>query len=253
MSFPTNEKMSIKNLNKNLEEIDFSNMLSFYAPNRFGHCGTSDEISLQRLWSAYMQGIFPWFCEERGERVTWHSPDPRFCILMNEFHVPKRVERFLKKSPFRYTMDSDFAAVIRGCRKMNRDGQSGTWIGDKMESAYIRFFEAGFAHSVEAWHGNTLAGGFYGVLIGSVFFGESMFTIEPESSKSAFVLFAKAFGECGGKIIDSQVYTDNIARFGAKNIMRDEFLFLEKPCLSLPLFNNLSDVFARSVSDFPKI
>jgi len=233
----------------NHEEIDPCRILSFEEPGFLGEDFNSDivgitrNITQQRLYSAYMQGIFPWFSEDDGEPVVWYSPSPRFCITVENFHVPKSIEKFLKHTPFTYTMDKDFPAVIENCRAMKRVGQRGTWIGRKMLDAYIDFFHNGFAHSVEVWHDEKLVGGFYGVLIGSVFCGESMFTLESNSSKSAFVLFAKKFIECGGKLIDSQVYTENIARYGAKNISRDAFLHLEKQYLSKPLDADIVAVF----------
>ena len=112
-----------------------------------------------------------------------------------------------------------------------------------IKESYTKFYKAGYAHSVEVWHNGTLAGGFYGVLIGSVFCGESMFTLESDSSKSAFVLFANSFFECGGNLIDSQVYTDNIARYGATNISRQAFLRLEREYLNKPLKKDLKKIF----------
>lgn len=227
--------------------IDTANILAFNEPDDDfgGIVGITNQITQQRLYSAYMQGVFPWFDEDAGEPVVWHCPNPRFCLKMEDFHVPKSARRFLRKSPYTYTIDGDFRSVIEGCRNMTRRDQRGTWIGRKMVEAYTLFHENGYAHSVEAWHGGRLAGGLYGVLIGSVFCGESMFTVESDSAKSAFVLFASAFRECGGKIIDSQVRTDNIARYGAAEILRDEFLFLERPCLDLPLSGNLRETFAE--------
>ena len=206
-------------------------------------CAVTEDIPLQLLYSAYMQGIFPWFNEDEGDPVLWYSPEPRFCLRIEQLHVPRSIDRFLKHTPFTYTMDRCFSRVMEACRDMNRSGQNGSWIGEKMLAAYTAFHRAGYAHSIEAWHGNELAGGFYGVLIGSVFCGESMFTRESESSKSAFVLFARAFAACGGRLIDSQVYTENIARYGAANISRDAFLRLEKEYLYLPLEGNLEETF----------
>ncbi len=232
-------------------------LLPFGSPGFLGEgfnrdiVGITRGISIERLYSAYMQGIFPWFCEDEGEPVVWYSPSPRFCLRIEDLHIPKSLEKFLKHSPFSYTMDKDFESVILGCRNMVRDGQEGSWIGKKMIDAYCQFHELGFAHSIEVWNGDKLAGGLYGILIGSVFCGESMFTVESNSAKSAFALFARAFRDCGGKLIDSQVYTENIARYGAKNISRDAFLRLEKEYLAMPLQKNLKDIFERIVSAFP--
>lgn len=187
-----------------------------------------------------MQGIFPWFNENEGDPVLWQSPDPRFILPVENLHVSKSIEKFLKHTPYTYTMDTCFARVMEECGKMERAGQNGTWIGPKMLKAYSEFHKAGYAHSIEVWHNGDLVGGLYGILIGSVFCGESMFTKMPNSSKSAFVLFARAFAEAGGKLIDCQVYTDNMARYGAFEVSREEFLTLEKPLLTLPLTKKIT-------------
>lgn len=227
-----------------LDILKFPNPIAEYN----GACLVTRELNIQLLYSAYMQGVFPWFDEDEGEPIVWYSPDPRFCLRIENLHVPKRLDRFLKHSPYTYTMDTCFETVMEECRVMKRAGQRGTWIGNKMIKAYKEFHEEGFAHSFEVWHENKLAGGFYGVLIGSVFCGESMFTKLPDSSKSAFVLFAKAFAECGGKLIDSQIYTDNIARYGATNISRDAFLRLESEYLYRPLAHDLKERFLEKAN-----
>ena len=227
--------------------LDPGIIIEFPAPRR-GISMITRTIPLQLLYSGYMQGAFPWFNEDEGEPVVWHSPQPRFCLRMEDLHISRSIDRFLKHSPYAYTMDKDFAGVIEGCRKMNRKGQDGTWIGQKIMDAYCAFHKKGYAHSFEAWDGNKLSGGLYGVLIGSVFFGESMFTIGPDSSKSTFAVFARAFSKCGGKLIDSQVYTDNMARYGAKNISRDAFLRLEGEYLYKPLEGNLADFFSKEAA-----
>ncbi|AEE15952.1 leucyl/phenylalanyl-tRNA--protein transferase [Treponema brennaborense] len=211
-----------------------------------GIVAVTEDISVDSLYSAYLQGVFPWFCEDRGEPVVWWSPDPRFVLLPGELHVPDRLERFLKRTPYRYTFDVDFEAVITGCANVRRPGQAGTWIGPKIIDAYCRLHREGIAHSVEVWRGDTLAGGLYGVLIGRVFCGESMFSLESDSAKSAFVLFVRAFASCGGALIDSQVYTDNLARFGAKNVSRAAFLRLERELLPQPLTEDPAEAFYRA-------
>lgn len=228
-----------------LNVIDFETIIPFPEPTKKSHyiCGYSKSMPLQLLYSAYMQGVFPWFCEDDGDPVLWYSPDPRFVLRMENFHVPKSIDRFLKHTPYTYTMDTAFTKVMECCRAMKRPGQNGTWIGPMIIDAYTKFFDAGFAHSVEAWHDGALVGGLYGVLLGSVFCGESMFTKESDSAKSAFVLFARAFEKCGGKLIDSQVYTDNIARYGAVNISREAFLRLEHEYIPQPLAAPLKETF----------
>jgi leucyl/phenylalanyl-tRNA--protein transferase len=207
--------------------------------------GFSADIPLQALYSAYRQGIFPWFSEEDGEDVIWWCPSPRFVLFPKDLHVPESLKKTLKKKPFTYTFDACFERVIRECAAAKRAGQDGTWIGEKIIESYTALHEVGFAHSVEAWSDGELAGGFYGVHLGGVFCGESMFTIKPNASKCAFVQFVRAFEKIGGKMIDSQVYTDNIARYGAKNISRTAFLRYEKDFFSAPLSADLGKTFVE--------
>ena len=205
--------------------------------------GSGGNLSPGMLLSAYRQGIFPWYGKD--EPILWWSPDPRFVLLPQDFHVPSRLDRVIKtnKSGFTYTMDKSFFEVIKACAAVKRPEQDGTWITDAMIDSYAEFHRLGFAHSFETWQNGSLAGGFYGVLLGQVFFGESMFSFVPDASKCAFVRFVRAFGACGGKLIDSQVYTDHIARFGGKNISRDAFLRLEKSYLHTPLQANLKEAY----------
>ena len=207
----------------------------------------TDFINTDLLISAYLQGIFPWYNENEGEPVVWWSPDPRFVLLPEDVHVPKRLNRFIKNSPYSYTMDTCFEDVIQNCAKVKRPDQDGTWIGPSMIDVYCQLHEMGIAHSVEVWQEDELVGGLYGVLIGQVFCGESMFSLKSDTAKSAFILFMQAFFESGGKLIDSQVYTDNIARFGAKNISRTAFLRLEKEYLSGNIFQDLYNKFQQKV------
>lgn len=213
-----------------------------------GIVAITHELSPVLLYSAYLQGIFPWFNQEEGEPVVWWSPDPRFVLFPQEFHLPKRLKRFLPHSPFTYTMDRAFQQVITNCACVKRPDQAGTWIGPAMIDVYCQLFDCGVAHSVEVWRENQLVGGLYGVLVGQVFFGESMFSLEPETAKSAFAHFVKAFRNCGGQLIDSQVYTSNLARFGARNISRTAFLRLEKDFLPKTLTKNLQEEFMQVVS-----
>lgn len=188
----------------------------------------TDEITTGLLYNAYHQGIFPWFNEDEGDPVIWQSPDPRFVIFPELFHVPASADKFLKHTPYTYTKDKCFGEVMLQCSLMKRKGQNGTWIGPKMLDAYEELHRIGMAHSYEVWHDDKLVGGFYGVDLGNVFCGESMFTVERDSAKSAFIRFARDFFEKGGKLIDCQVYTDNMARFGAVEIPREKYLALLK-------------------------
>ncbi len=203
-------------------------------------------LSPGMLLSAYMQGIFPWYNE--AENPVWWSPNPRFVLLPNELHIPTRLKRTLKSAAFSYSMNECFLEVIQNCAIAKREGQDGTWILDEVIKAYTELHRLGFAHSFEVWQTNSngekiLAGGFYGVLLGQVFCGESMFSLVPDASKCAFVHFVKNFITCGGSLIDSQVYTDHLARFGAKNISRDAFLRLEQAFLTKNLIKDISECY----------
>lgn len=210
----------------------------------------TEELTLQQLYSAYMQGVFPWYCEDNKEPVTWYSPDPRFVLFPKDFHCPKSLRKFMKKTPYTYTMDQCFGRVMEECRKMERTGQDGTWIGKNLQNVYTKLHKSGYAHSFEVWNKGRLVGGFYGVLIGSVFFGESMFTLESNSSKSAFAFFMEAFTKCGGTLVDCQSYTENLDRYGAVNISRKEFLQIEKTALHTPLQGDLKTTFLALTKKF---
>ena len=206
-------------------------------------------LSPGMLVSAYLQGIFPWY--SKNEPILWWSPDPRFVLFPEELHIPKSLQKFIKRNEklllqddpnaFTFTTDCAFEQVIQNCSSIDRKDQDGTWILQEMIDAYCDLHELGFAHSYETWQNGKLVGGFYGVEIGKIFFGESMFALVPEASKVAFVRFAKDFENRGGKLIDSQVYTDNISRFGGKNISRQAFLKLENEYLKDERINFTQD------------
>ncbi len=180
-------------------------------------------LSPGMIVSAYTQGIFPWFNED--DPLYWQSPDPRFVILPDNFRVPSRLAREMKKNRFEIRTDTSFERVINFCSGVSRAGQDGTWITDDIIEAYVELHREGLAHSVEAWLGNELVGGFYGMQLGHVFFGESMFTRVSDASKTAFAVFARHFfSVMKGRLIDSQVYTDHIARFGGSNISRSAYM-----------------------------
>jgi leucyl/phenylalanyl-tRNA--protein transferase len=176
------------------------------------------------LLSAYSQGIFPWYSE--GEPLLWWSPDPRFVLFPSELHIPKSLRRTLNRGHFRFTVDHAFEEVITACSVAPRRGQAGTWITDAMITGYITLHELGYAHSLEVWKDGQLAGGLYGVSLGGMFFGESMFARVSDASKAGFVVFVGALDDHGFDCIDCQMYTEHLDRFGAREIDRDEFLKL---------------------------
>jgi leucyl/phenylalanyl-tRNA--protein transferase len=187
-----------------------------------GIVGAGGNLSPGMLLSAYEQGIFPWY--SGSEPILWWSPDPRFVLYADRLHVPKRLERTARKAELALTVDRDFDAVIDACSRVERPGQEGTWITDDMLRAYRELHRLGYAHSCEVYQGSELVGGLYGVSLGDIFFGESMFSLIPDASKIAFVRFARALDSAGFRLVDCQVYTEHLARFGAEQIPRSHFL-----------------------------
>ena len=179
------------------------------------------DYSVPRLLNAYAGGIFPWMTY-RGE-ITWHSPNPRFVLLPDALHIPSSLRRTMRKRPFEITVDRAFERVIAACALVPRP-KPGTWISDSLRAGYVALHRAGFAHSVEAWREGELVGGFYGVSIRTVFCGESMFALTPDASKVAFATAATALFASGCTMIDCQMRTAHLARFGGADLPRKDFL-----------------------------
>jgi leucyl/phenylalanyl-tRNA--protein transferase len=195
-------------------------------------------LSPGMLLSAYEQGLFPWYGE--GEPLLWHSPDPRFVIFPEKLHVSASMKKIMKKEVFEITLDKDFEGVIRGCAEIDRPGQGGTWINSDVIPAYIRLHELGWAHSAEARlkGRESLAGGCYGIRLGNVFFGESMFSLVPNASKAAFLYLAQRLFEDGLAFIDCQIHTPHLESLGGEKISRKKFLNLLRKTLSPRLMGN---------------
>lgn len=189
--------------------------------NNEGILAVGGDLSISRLLEAYKNGIFPWYNE--GSEILWWSPDPRFVLFTDELHVSKSMRQVINSKIFKVTYDTAFEYVIRNCKTSYRNGQDGTWITDEMEEAYSKLHHLGHAHSVEVWQNNILVGGLYGVSLGKVFFGESMFTKVSNASKFGFILLVNALKEKGFKMIDSQDYTAHLESLGAREIPRNEF------------------------------
>jgi len=187
-----------------------------------GLLAVGGDLSPDRLLRAYADGIFPWYSEETP--ILWWSPEPRMVLLPAEFHLPRSLRRSLRSGAFEIRADTAFGEVIRRCAGKDRPGQDGTWITSEMVLAYERLHDMGFAHSFEAWDGGELAGGLYGVSLGAAFFGESMFADRPEASKVAFAASVDWMRGRGFELIDCQVDTEHLRRFGAREIPRAEFL-----------------------------
>ena len=177
-------------------------------------------LSPNRLLEAYSRGIFPWF--EEGQPVLWWSPDPRMVLFPEDLRVSKSLRKTLNKSLYTVTLDEAFAEVIDCCAQPRGDSP-GTWITDEMQTAYTQLFEAGHAHSVEVWREGDLVGGLYGVALGQLFFGESMFSFESNASKIALVKLAKQLQEWNYKLIDCQVSSEHLESLGAIEISREQF------------------------------
>ena len=186
-----------------------------------GLLAAGGDLSPARLLDAYRRGIFPWFGDE--DPLLWWSPDPRMVLFVDELRVARSLRKTLRSGRFRVTADRAFSTVMIRCAEPRED-QEGTWITTEMRAAYARLAAMGYAHSVEAWKGDELAGGLYGVAIGRVFFGESMFARVTDASKVAFVTLVQQLRQWGFRLIDCQMPTAHLASLGAREIPRREFL-----------------------------
>jgi leucyl/phenylalanyl-tRNA--protein transferase len=187
-----------------------------------GLLAVGGDLTPERLLLAYTLGIFPWY--DAAQPILWHSPDPRLVLLPGDLCVSRNLRRVLRRSCFEIRLDTAFPQVIRACAEAPRKNAPGTWITDEMTAAYCRLFDLGFAHSAEAWQNGELVGGLYGVSLGGCFFGESMFTRRSDASKAAFVTLVRQLDAWGFDLIDCQVHTDHLTRFGATLWSRREFL-----------------------------
>jgi leucyl/phenylalanyl-tRNA--protein transferase len=186
-----------------------------------GLLAAGGDLSPERLLDAYVHGIFPWFGDD--DPVLWWSPDPRMVLFTAEVHVSRSLRKRIRSGRMRVTLDSCFKEVMDGCAAPRR-GQDGTWITDEMTEAYLRLFELGYAHSVEAWEDDTLIGGLYGVSVGRMFYGESMFSRVPDASKVALVSLVTQIGRWGFPCVDCQMSTGHLSSLGAREIPRATFL-----------------------------
>lgn len=180
------------------------------------------DLSIDRLLLAYRSGIFPWYNER--EPIVWYSPDPRMVLFPDKLKVSKSMRQLINKDMFKVTFNTNFNEVIANCKTINRNDQLGTWITDEMQKAYTKLHQLGFAKSVEVWLNNEIVGGLYGIDLGSVFCGESMFSKIPNTSKIAFIYLVEKLKKENYKLIDCQVYTEHLASLGAEEIPRTEFL-----------------------------
>lgn len=178
------------------------------------------DLSIDRLLIAYKQGIFPWF---DGPVPLWWSPDPRFVLFPENLKVSKSMEQVIKKADYRFSVNTAFDQVIANCKNQKREGQDGTWITLELEQSFNELHGLGFAVSAETWLDGQLVGGLYGIKMGKVFFGESMFAKASNASKFAFIHFVQLLKKEGVELIDCQVYTAHLESLGAQMIRRDDF------------------------------
>jgi len=184
-----------------------------------GLLAVGGDLSTQRLLLAYQNGIFPWYSD--GSPILWYSPHERFVLYPGELKISKSMRQLLRSNRFTVTTNTCFADVIKACSTAPRDGQDGTWITGDMQAAYIKLHHEGYAHSVEVWEGPALVGGLYGVRVGDVFCGESMFSEASNASKAALIYLCKT-GKF--KLIDCQVHTSHLESMGARMISREQYI-----------------------------
>nr|WP_317173173.1 leucyl/phenylalanyl-tRNA--protein transferase [Maribacter aquimaris] len=194
--------------------------------NSEGLVAVGGDLSPERLLLAYKRGIFPWFNE--GSMVMWWSPDPRMVLYPDQVRISKSMRKVLKGDQFQLTKNTSFEQVIDQCARIKRKGQDGTWITQDMKKAYLKLHAMGFAQSYEVWEEGRLVGGLYGIDLGHVFCGESMFSTVGNASKFAFINLAKELGQKGYRLIDCQIYTSHLESLGAQEIPREDFMEILK-------------------------
>jgi leucyl/phenylalanyl-tRNA--protein transferase len=186
-----------------------------------GLLAVGGDLSRPRLLNAYQQGIFPWYSE--GEPIYWWCPSPRMVMKPEQLHISRSLAKILRRGLFQVTIDQAFTKVINQCAHIARSDTSDTWITSDMQTAYIDLFKAGYAHSVEVWYQGNLCGGLYGIALGQIFFGESMFSCMSNASKVAFVYLVKQLQDWDFMLLDCQMHTDHLTSLGAGLISLEHF------------------------------
>lgn len=190
--------------------------------NQDGILAIGGDLSSERLYLAYKSGIFPWFNE--GEPIIWWSPNPRMVLFLDEIKISKSMRNILNRKLFTVTFNQNFREVISNCQQAKRNGQNGTWISKDMIEAYCKLHELGIAKSVEVWQENQLVGGLYGIDLGHVFCGESMFSEVSNASKVAFIALVTDLKSKNYRLLDCQVYNEHLESLGCREIDREEFM-----------------------------
>ncbi|KPH11844.1 leucyl/phenylalanyl-tRNA--protein transferase [Chryseobacterium sp. ERMR1:04] len=201
------------------------NEISFPDPALYdGHDGIiafGGDLSIERIWFAYQLGIFPWYNPD--EEILWWCPDPRFVLFPEELKVSKSMRKILNRNVFTFTENQNFREVIKSCQEISRKGQSGTWLSDELMESFIKLHEYGLAKSIEVWQEGELVGGFYGLQIGNIFCGESMFAKVSNASKAGFIHFVES-NKDNLELVDCQSHTEHLESLGARMIPKKEFL-----------------------------
>jgi leucyl/phenylalanyl-tRNA---protein transferase len=198
-----------------------------------GLLAVGGDLSPAMLISAYGSGVFPWYSGDGP--VLWWSPDPRFVLYPEQLHVSRRLARRARSGEYQVTVNKAFMEVIQRCSQVPRPGQDGTWITDEMIEGYCELHRLGYAHSFESWHEGSLVGGLYGVSVGALFCGESMFTLRRDAGKVAFIKSVSLLVTAGFHLVDCQIYTDLLASFGAVEIPRSRYLAALRSLRDLPV------------------
>ncbi len=234
-ALPTPDGLQLPADDPDMPVFQLTKKLTFPPPElaeKDGLLAVGGDLREKRLLLAYSAGIFPWYSE--GYPILWWSPDPRLILVPGDLKVTRSLRQSLKKNIFRVTADTAFERVIRSCAETPRKKEKGTWITEAMIEAYIGLHHAGFAHSIESWYGDELAGGLYGISLGKAFFGESMFAKKSNASKIAFVKLVRKLAEWNFQLIDCQVTTQHLMSFGAKEVSREVFMKLLANALAMP-------------------
>ena len=190
--------------------------------NQDGILAVGGDYTPEWILLAYQHGIFPW--SNPNDPILWWCPDPRFVLFPDELKVSKSMRPYFNQKKFEVTFDTQFEQVMRNCMQLDRRGQHGTWISESMIEGYLEVHKLGFAHSVEVWQNEDLVGGLYGIALGNVFFGESMFSKVSNASKFGFITLVRFLQKNNFQLIDCQQETNHLASLGARNISRKEFL-----------------------------
>lgn len=206
-------------MNQNNEQLYFPPVED---ADEHGLLAIGGDLTPARLLLAYRSGIFPWFND--ADPIYWWSPDPRFVLYPSQLKISKSMQQVVKKQTFQFSTNNAFKAVIHACSTAPRNGQNGTWITNEMQDAYLHMHHLGYAHSAEAWLNDELVGGLYGIRLGNVFFGESMFSHVSNASKFAFIQYVQQLQKENVQLIDCQLHTDHLESLGATMIPRKTFM-----------------------------